>query len=179
MFVVDRQRIEPQSPSSDTAHPVETISLAGTTGNIYSITIDKIPNCNCPHATKGNQCKHIIFCLSRVLRVKPDLEYQLAFLSTELREIFANAPALPSTTAAESDKDGNRKPLEDCGICCEDFDTKSESEEVVYCKAACGKLCLFENARQWLTTDRQQRAQSMLRYMGCHETWWCRDLSLL
>lgn len=77
--------------------------------------------------------------MARVLRVRADLEYQLALLSSELREIFANAPALPSATAAESDKDGNRKPLEDCGICCEDFDTKAGSEEVVYCKAACGR----------------------------------------
>lgn len=144
MFVVDRQRQEPEDPSLDTSHPVEIISLAGTTGNIYSITVDKVPACDCPHAKKGNQCKHIIYCLTRVLRVRPDLEYQLGFLSSELREIFANAPALPSTTAAESDKDGNRKALEDCGICCEDFDVKNETEEVVFCKASCGELYLPE-----------------------------------
>lgn len=137
MFVIDRQRHEPENPDDNGSNPSETISLAGTTGNIYSITIDKLPSCTCPHAAKGNQCKHVVFCLSRVLRVRSDLEYQLAFLSTELREIFENAPPLPSATAEES-KDSNQKPLEDCGICCEDFDLKDTSEEVVYCKAACG-----------------------------------------
>lgn len=158
MFVVDRQRHEPEDPSSGKAHPTETISIAGTTGNIYTITIDKLPTCNCPHAAKGNQCKHIVYSLTRVLRVRGELEYQLAFLSSELREIFANAPALPSTTAAESEKDGNRKPLEDCGICCEDFDPKDESEEVVYCKAACGKLCL---SGSWDNADYRQATTSI------------------
>lgn len=74
--------------------------------------------------------------------MRQDLEYQLAFLTSELREIFENAPPLPSETAADS-KDNNRKPLEDCGICCEDFDLKGKSEEVVYCKAACGMVCIL------------------------------------
>lgn len=159
MFVVDRQRHEPEDPTSPTAHPTETISLAGTTGNVYTITIDKVPTCDCPHAAKGNQCKHVVFCMSRVLKAREDLEYQLALLSSELREIFANAPPLPSTTAAESEKDGNRKPLEDCGICCEDFDTDSGSEEVVYCKAACGKLSVLILAS--IVANRWQATTSM------------------
>ena len=56
MFVLDRQRDEEHSE-----HPIETISLAGTTGNVYTITIDKVPSCDCPHAVKGNQCKHIVY----------------------------------------------------------------------------------------------------------------------
>ena len=41
--------------------PEEVIELAGTTGNIYTVTITKLPSCTCPDATKGNQCKHIIY----------------------------------------------------------------------------------------------------------------------
>jgi hypothetical protein len=100
MFVLDRQR-----DASDPEAPSETISLAGTTGNIYTITIDKVPSCDCPHARKGNQCKHIVYVLSRVLRAPAELEYQLAFVSSELKDIFARAPPLPSETAENDGKD--------------------------------------------------------------------------
>ena len=150
MFVLDRQR---NSERPD--HPVETISLAGTTGNVYHIVIDKLPGCDCPHARKGNQCKHIIYVLSRVLRVPSHLEYQLAFLSSELREIFAQAPPLPSQQADNTEKDGNRKPLEgECPICCVDFEPDNNSEEVVYCKAACGNNVHKQCFEQWAATKK-------------------------
>jgi hypothetical protein len=41
--------------------PEEVFDLTGSTGNIYTVHICRIPTCNCPHARKGNQCKHIIF----------------------------------------------------------------------------------------------------------------------
>lgn len=148
MFVLDRQR--------DTAHPdhpIEQVALAGTTGNVYTITIDKVPRCDCPHAKKGNQCKHIVYVLSRVLRVPAHLEYQLAFLSSELRDIFTQAPALPSEQADNSKKDGNRKPLDgECPICCVDFEPENSDEEVVYCKAACGNNVHKSCFEQWAAT---------------------------
>ena len=55
MFVIDR------SSGGTSDAPEETIELAGTTGNIYSITISKVPSCTCPDNRKGNQCKHIIY----------------------------------------------------------------------------------------------------------------------
>lgn len=150
MFVLDRQR-----SVIDTDHPTETISLAGTTGNVYTIVIDKVPDCNCPHARKGNQCKHIIYVLSRVLRVREELEYQLAFISSELRDIFSRAPPLPSEQAANSEKDGNRKPLEgECPICCVDFEPGNTKEEIVYCKASCGNNVHKECFAQWAATKK-------------------------
>ncbi|KAK0856555.1 hypothetical protein LTR03_001292 [Friedmanniomyces endolithicus] len=128
MFCLDRQR-----DTSKPSHPIETISLAGTTGNVYTIVIDKVPSCDCPHARKGNQCKHIAYVLSRVLRAPARLEYQLALTSVELREIFAKAPPLPSETAEKGEeKDGRRKAVEgECRICCVDFEPES-GEAVVY-----------------------------------------------
>lgn len=148
MFVLDRTRID-----SRPEHPIETISLAGTTGNVYSITIDKVPTCDCPHARKGNQCKHIVYMLSRVLRVKrKELEYQLAFISSELKEIFEHAPPLPSTTAEESEKDGNRKPIEgECPICVVDFEPDS-GEKILYCKASCGNNIHADCFNMWKAT---------------------------
>lgn len=149
MFALDRQR-----SNDNPEHPSETISLAGTTGNVYTIHIDKVPTCNCPHAKKGNQCKHVVYVLSRVLRAPPELEYQLAFTSSELRDIFANAPPLPSETASNHSQDGNRKPVEgECPICCNDFEPTS-SETIVYCKAACGNNIHKDCFAQWAATKR-------------------------
>ncbi|KAI6790223.1 hypothetical protein KC363_g5414 [Hortaea werneckii] len=155
MFALDRQR-----DTSNPDHPTESISLAGTTGNVYTIVIDKVPSCNCPHARKGNQCKHIAYVLSRVLRAPAELEYQLAFTSAELRKIFEKAPPLPSETADasgagdEGNRDGNRKPLEgECPICCVDFEPES-GEVIVYCRAACGNNIHAECFKQWAATKR-------------------------
>jgi hypothetical protein len=116
------------------------------------VTIDKLPSCTCPHARKGNQCKHIVYALARVLKARADLEYQLAFLSSELCDIFNNAPPLPSATGKDTAKDGNRKPLEDCPICCEDFDESEKDDTVVWCKAACGNNIHKACFNQWAAT---------------------------
>ncbi len=58
MFVIDRTR----GGTDDV--PEETIDMAGTTGNIYSITIGQVPSCTCPDNQKGNQCKHIVYVSS-------------------------------------------------------------------------------------------------------------------
>lgn len=41
--------------------PEEIVELTGSTGNIYHVTIARQPSCTCPHAVKGNQCKHVLF----------------------------------------------------------------------------------------------------------------------
>lgn len=42
-------------------YPVMEFDVAGTTGNLYKVTVGKVPVCNCPDGTKGNQCKHIFY----------------------------------------------------------------------------------------------------------------------
>lgn len=89
--------------------------------------------------------------LNRTLKAPRHLQYQLAFVSSELREIFAKAPAIPSEAASTEDKDGRRKPLEDdCPICCCEFEPTKE--EIVYCKAACGNNIHKECFNQWAAT---------------------------
>ncbi|OCK86515.1 uncharacterized protein K441DRAFT_650065, partial [Cenococcum geophilum 1.58] len=41
--------------------PEEAVDIAGTTGNIYTVTISKTPGCTYPYAEKGHQCKHIVY----------------------------------------------------------------------------------------------------------------------
>ena len=55
MFVLDRMR----GGTDDL--PEETIAMAGSTGNIYDVTICQVPRCTCPDNQKGNQCKHIVY----------------------------------------------------------------------------------------------------------------------
>ena len=50
-----------------------------------------------------------------VLKAREDLGYQLALLSTELTEIFANAPPTPQSSSertTSTDTGGQRKPIE-------------------------------------------------------------------
>ena len=86
--------------------PEELVELAGSTGNVYTIVIARRPACDCPHALKGNQCKHVLYVLSRVLRASFHYVYQLALLSEELRDIFAHAP-LPAGDDDDDDNDDN------------------------------------------------------------------------
>jgi hypothetical protein len=152
MFVLDRKRED-----TNDGHPIETVTLAGSTGNVYTIIIDKVPLCDCPHARKGHQqCKHIIYVLSRVLKARADLEYQLAFCSFELREIFENAPLLP-VQQVESSHDGNRKSTDgECPICCDELVSEGTKEDLVYCKAGCGNNLHKSCFKQWAATKRGQ-----------------------
>lgn len=81
-----------------------------------------------------------MWCLKSILRAPDAHVYQLALLSTELRDIFANAPAPADESGAGSEKDKNRKEVEgDCPICFEEMRAGDAEEPLVWCKAACGQ----------------------------------------
>ncbi|EGN95907.1 hypothetical protein SERLA73DRAFT_187179 [Serpula lacrymans var. lacrymans S7.3] len=81
----------------------EEFSVLGSTGNVYTVIIDKAPSCNCPDAAKGNHCKHILFIFLKVLQVPQDTGhwYQKALLTAELEAIFSHAPPAPNSLAHE------------------------------------------------------------------------------
>ncbi|KAL8913475.1 MAG: hypothetical protein Q9172_007274, partial [Xanthocarpia lactea] len=166
MFVIDRTR----SSTAD-GPPSETISMAGTTGNIYDITISHLPRCTCPDNLKGNQCKHIIYVLHNVLKAPEHLQYQLAFLTSELHLIFAQAP-LPSSTTTDPNQSpanstSNRKPIAgDCPICFMEF--HPPTEQITYCKAACGNNIHTHCFEQWA---RVQSKQDVVRCVYCRSPW--------
>ncbi|KAL8812079.1 MAG: hypothetical protein Q9223_007384, partial [Gallowayella weberi] len=159
MFVISRTR--PSSPSS----PSETVSMAGTTGNIYSITISHLPSCTCPDNRKGNQCKHIIYVLHNVLKAPDHLQYQLAFLTSELHLIFSQAPPLPVADADPSSNNNtntpsNRKEITgDCPICFMEFEPHKK-EEIVWCKAACGNNIHKDCFDQWARAQQSSSGSS-------------------
>ncbi|KAL8725387.1 MAG: hypothetical protein Q9181_006438 [Wetmoreana brouardii] len=169
MFVVGRTRGRTEEL------PEETVEMAGTTGNIYSITIGLVPKCTCPDNRKGNQCKHIVYVLHNVLKAPEHLQYQLAFLSSELRDILSQAP-LPTVSAedASSEEPSNRKPIEgDCPICYTEFD--AENEDIVWCKAACGNNIHKQCFEQWART---QTRKADVRCVYCRTTWQQDEVSL-
>ena len=86
--------------------------------------------------------------MAKVLNAPFDLVYQLAFLSTELQQIFENAPPI-SPPSSELTEDKNRKPIEgDCPICFSELETKG-GESVVWCRAACGQNIHRECFSMW------------------------------
>ncbi|MDI1487209.1 MAG: hypothetical protein OHK93_006478 [Ramalina farinacea] len=167
MFVIDRI-----STGTDDS-PEETIEMAGTTGNVYRVTVNNMPRCTCPDSAKGNQCKHIVYVLHNVLKAPEHLQYQLAFLTSELRDIFAAAPApiasassSSSSSAAADPSSSNRKAIEgDCPICFTAFEP--DAEEIVFCRAACGNNIHAECFEQWA----KSQAGKEVRCVYCRTPW--------
>ncbi|KAK2053045.1 SWIM zinc finger protein [Colletotrichum caudatum] len=162
-YVLDRHRC------GTTNIPEEEVQLTGSTGNVYTVHICQTPSCTCPHSLKGNQCKHWLYVMSRVLRVKYEFTYQLALVSSELREIFANAP--PIEVPPELSQDKNRKPVEgDCPICFSEFDAGS-SETIVWCRAACGQNIHRECFETWAATKRRGSSTGNVTCPFCRSIW--------
>lgn len=60
MFLIDREKKTNKDEYG--TYPEEVFDMAGTTGNVYQVTIGKLPKCTCPDArANGMQCKHIIY----------------------------------------------------------------------------------------------------------------------
>jgi hypothetical protein len=164
-FVLSRSR------SGEGDDQEETVELAGSTGNVYTVRIARQPTCDCPHAAKGNQCKHVLYVMKRVLRAKFDYIYQLALLGNEVREIFDTAGLLPSEDGSESktqEADPNRKPVEgDCPIC---YEAMTDGEAIVWCKASCGNNLHRGCIEMWAATRRQQ-GSSKVTCPYCRSDW--------
>ncbi|EME84759.1 uncharacterized protein MYCFIDRAFT_82850, partial [Pseudocercospora fijiensis CIRAD86] len=153
MFVLDRVReVHNDCYTNIEDCPCETLSVAGSKGNVYTVTISHLMTCNCPVSIwqkKGEEsvCKHIIYVLHKILKAPEHLKYQQALLTRELKELFAHAPRLPSEIAEETVKDGNRKEATgECPICFEGFE---ESDDLTWCRAACGNNLHVACFQQW------------------------------
>ena len=150
----------------------ETFLLAGTTGNVYNITISSLPTCTCPDYRKNrSQCKHIIYVLTNILKVREDLAYQLAFLRDELTEIFETAP-LPSV-GIKPNEEGNggdkRKAIDgDCPICFMSMDPKS-GEDFLWCKSSCGQNVHRECFEKWAKSS--VASNGKVRCVYCRAEW--------
>ncbi|PTU17378.1 hypothetical protein P175DRAFT_0536201 [Aspergillus ochraceoroseus IBT 24754] len=169
--ITQRMFVVGQTVAGTDQAPELQFDIVGTTGNLYKTIIGKEPACNCPDALKGHQCKHIYYVLAKVLKAPAHLQYQLAFLSSELREIYHNSPLRHvQSKSEEADTDGRRKPVEgDCAICFMEF--KPEREEIVWCRAACGNNIHKACFQRWAVS---QHAQGV-RCVYCRAPWQTQD----
>ncbi|TDL21594.1 hypothetical protein BD410DRAFT_724161 [Rickenella mellea] len=165
-FMIDRRR--------EGSELREEFSVLGSTGNVYTVSIDRKPSCNCPDASKGNHCKHILFIFLKVLQVPQNSThwYQKGLLTSELAEIFRDAPPAPgsvatarireayakatgkapATSSQEDASAGGKKrriPVEgdDCPVCYEGMHGSPQSK-LAFCEE-CGNALHKECFQQW------------------------------
>jgi hypothetical protein len=82
---VDRKQLA--APGSE-GGGAEEFAVLGATGNLYTVTVCRQPQCTCPDfCCRRNLCKHILFVMLRVLRLPVDepLAWQRALLADEVR----------------------------------------------------------------------------------------------
>ncbi|KAH9982583.1 hypothetical protein BGW80DRAFT_34021 [Lactifluus volemus] len=176
-FMIDRRR------EGDELH--EEFKVLGSTGNVYTVVISKFPSCDCPDASRGNHCKHILFIFLKVLQVSQSsgLWYQKALLASELQAIFANAPQAPNAALAhervrnayahatgEAPISGSSAPTrripgpeDSCPICYESMHDISQ-ERLVFCEE-CGNALHSECFEQW------RRSAAQLTCVWCRAKW--------
>ncbi|KAK5090361.1 hypothetical protein LTR05_000533 [Lithohypha guttulata] len=161
MVVIGRTR----SGEGEDLH--EDIDIVGTTGNIYTVTVGRLPSCTCPDHLKGNECKHKVYALAVVLQAPYEYQYQRALLTPEVHQLLADAPQIPYADAdTKEDSRGKRKPIEgECPICYMDFDP--DNNELVWCKAACGNNMHKSCFDQWAASQRGQGVKCVY----CRTPW--------
>ncbi|KII88331.1 hypothetical protein PLICRDRAFT_140436, partial [Plicaturopsis crispa FD-325 SS-3] len=165
-FMVDRKRVNGELR--------EEFSVLGSTGNVYTVTIDKRPSCSCPDSQKGNHCKHILFIYLKVLQVPQHSGhwYQKALLTSELEEIFTDAPAAPNSlahprvreayqrasgkSAGSSSQDSAAKKRmpgkdDDCPVCYEAMHS-TPVPSLSFCDS-CGNALHKECFQQWVRSS--------------------------
>jgi len=103
-----------------------------------------------------------------ILKAPEELTYQLALLSTELKQIFDAAPITQIShnhTSLKTDTGGQRKPIEgDCPVCVMPFE---EGEDLVWCKAACGQNIHRNCFDQWQRSKPGQATKCVY----CRSPW--------
>ncbi|KAJ1975236.1 hypothetical protein H4R34_004413 [Dimargaris verticillata] len=94
MFMVEREEL------GDGGYK---FAILGSTGNVYTVQIDRRPRCSCIDYRYSRFCKHILFVMIKVLRLPPDnpLVYQRAWLRSELAQILANMAPDPAAVASK------------------------------------------------------------------------------
>lgn len=186
----------PPTTCRDHGGPSMTLTVLGSTGNVYDVTISKIPRCSCPDHAKGNLCKHLLFVMLKVvgLPVSSNLVYQSAYVTEELecilntlqgrtarlgRDVVANEavrqrlngdmkkPSCDAKGVGDSSST-NRKEVEggECPICFDDLG--SNLSLLTYCQQTCGTNFHSECMKMW-TKQASQRNNPTCP--ACRQPW--------
>jgi len=79
--------------------------VVGSTGNVYTVTLDRRPTCTCPYFVRKNDvCKHLFYVLLKVVGLSHEspIVYQKAYLTNELVEIYSLLESSPPTFASNT-----------------------------------------------------------------------------
>ncbi|KAI8921619.1 hypothetical protein BC831DRAFT_476341 [Entophlyctis helioformis] len=196
MFLISRETVSPHHAN---------FNVLGSTGNVYSVRIAHTVDCNCPDSNKGNLCKHVLFVMLKVLRCPRDdvRVFQRALLSSELEDLFANAPQAPTdmanvavqmlfktahgeaveddTSAVAQQDDGyvKQRPIsadapDDCAICYESMTAADQAAgKLDWCRAQCGNSYHKECIDNWIEHARRTRSDVTCAF--CRSKWISRD----
>lgn len=163
--------IKQEAISSTSSGPARKFIVLGSTGNVYTVTVDGLVSCTCPDALNGNVCKHQLFVYLRVLKIPESspLIYQKALLPKERVQIlsttnrpnsnsYANAKvreaykkAARDSSKSKSLNSTQRKGSKDdwCPICFEALG----NEKFEQCKV-CTHVIHQDCFRKWAQTQR-------------------------
>jgi hypothetical protein len=137
-------------------------AVMGSTGNLYTVAVCKIPECTCPdYQTRHRRCKHIYFILIRILHVKPQNEDKDMFTNNELTKMFNSIPKIITKLVVDDSiknkyndvkknivNKPNKKSTDDlCPICLDDLDN---GDDLDYCKYSCGKQIHIDCFQMWI-----------------------------
>lgn len=164
--------------------------LCGTTGNVYTVTINNNPVCTCPdHEQRHNRCKHIFFILIQVMKVKKENEDKLEYSDDELQNMFANMPkhmmdiqtgvkadssllSKYSNLKVKTNADGSIKRQNitsetRCPVCLDLL--KDTTDPTSHCKYGCGTVVHNECARIY-NEHRKNTGYSAICFV-CQRKW--------
>lgn len=138
---------------------VASFEIIGSTGNIYTVKINRFPSCSCPdYRQRQSTCKHIYFTLSKVLQQPEEIwkkgsdfdEDQVAILLAQAHNLQLTRKncvkkEIETTdifTDEEKKKQKDLKEQGECPICLCEF---LPGEDVIFCYTTCGmnlhKMC--------------------------------------
>jgi SWIM zinc finger len=128
-------------PCEDSALNLD-FAIAGSTGNLYAITLGNRVKCNCPDFSKRNDvCKHIMYTLVKVCGIdrSSKLVYQKGLLSTELAEIHSSLKRkLKKTESSAGAVISGTKVATKTKLKCRECQCSIHRNQVVVCPA-CSK----------------------------------------
>ncbi|EIN06971.1 hypothetical protein PUNSTDRAFT_135671 [Punctularia strigosozonata HHB-11173 SS5] len=152
----------------------EEFSVLGSTGNVYTVVIDKEPSCNCPDAQKGHTCKHVLFVFLKgtasiflIFASAPAAPHAVAH--ARVRQAYLQATGRSTTTAADADEASSAKKKrlpeagDDCPICYETMHGVAEAT-LSFCDE-CGKGIHKECFQQWA------KRSSTVTCVWCRAAW--------
>ena len=139
----------------------QTYVIMGSTGNIYTVTINNTPQCNClDYKNRLRRCKHIYFVLLRIMKVAPGREDKKEYTDDEIAVMIQNIPNITRNLIANkkvaeeyaklSNTTGSTIKMKDidgdCPICLDPLDN---GELIDFCKTTCGNPIHKECFEMW------------------------------